>query len=272
MQPDCDYSVRPLKTLAEFEQIGLLQQKALGIPEDAIFPPKLIYVAEENGGAAIGAFDPEGEMVGFVFNFTGSRYGELIEWSYLLGITPEARGHGLRRRLKLAQREAILNKGGRTLCWTIDPLDQETAAFSFHDLKAGCDEYVNDFPDPVSSRLKSPVLEDRLVARWDLLSDDVNRIAEAPPPPATIPFQACVVPPHTLSVDAIPTSFRILGNAVALPVPAGMMQGDSPFEPAWRAFLSRAIPVVLAEGFRISDFVLAHENSPGFGWYLLSRG
>ena len=272
MCADEQYLVRELKTLGEFEQIGRLQQTVLGIPEDAIFPPKLIYVADENGGAAIGAFDPGGKMVGFVFNFTGSRYGRLIEWSYLLGIAPEARGHGLRRKLKLTQRETVLRKGGRTLCWTIDPLDTVTSAFSFHDLKAVCDEFVVDFPDPVSSRMKNPVIEDRLVARWELISNEVVRIAEEPPPPTPLPVQACVAPPESLSVDTVPTGFRIVGNTVALPSPLGLMETDSAFAPAWRSFLSRAIPIVLAEGFRITDFVPGCEESPGFGWYLLSRG
>ena len=53
MCQEFEYTVRVLESLAEFEEIGRLQQAALGIPEDAIFPPKLIYVANENGGAAV---------------------------------------------------------------------------------------------------------------------------------------------------------------------------------------------------------------------------
>jgi len=193
MRPNAqDYEIRLLASLDEFEAIGRLQIEHLRIPPEDAFPPKLIMVAHENGGTAVGAFDPDGGLVGFAINFPGNRYGRLIEWSYILGVAPQARGCDLELRLKLAQRQAVLDAGGDILCWAVNPLDAKAARLSFHELGAVCREYAPSFPDLPKNEHTRPDVAGRLIALWQLESERTIACLGSPPPEQVFPLEACL--------------------------------------------------------------------------------
>jgi predicted GNAT superfamily acetyltransferase len=65
-------------------------------------PASLLRVVTSIGGLAIGAFDPDGTLVGFVFSLAGIRDGEPIHWSHMLGVRESVRGSGVGRALRAA--------------------------------------------------------------------------------------------------------------------------------------------------------------------------
>jgi predicted GNAT superfamily acetyltransferase len=268
-------SIRTMTTLEDFEEIGRLQRQALGFSDDDIYPPKLITVAHENGGSAVGAYNSKGELVGFAFNFPGSRYGLIIEWSYLLRVVPAYRGRGLRKRLKLAQREAVLAKEVETICWGFDPVDVARARLSFHDLGAVCSEYVTDFPDPLNDFRRAAIMDDILVAVWNLNDQRVLSRIDGDPPEPGIPPEVCLIKPDKLGRLPAPGALEA-GNGrpmLALPIPADfdrLEANDSESAEAWKVFVRAALKGWLKREYSIEEFAAQHET-PGWFWYILRR-
>lgn len=274
IQPQ-EIEVRILTEITEFEEIGRLQLEALGMDEDDIFPPKLITIAHENGGAVVGAFDPGGNLVGFAFNFPGSRHGKLIEWSYLSRIVPGLQDQGLRKRLKLAQRQAVLEKGIDTICWAFDPLDASRARLSFHVLGAVCREYAVDFPDPLNDFRRTSISDDNLIVEWHLNAERVlQRTGASPLEPAVAP-DAYLIEPSELREESPPSSVREIAKdmrEVAVPVPAdcAALEGSDPKAAEdWQNLVRTVLmKFLLRESFQIED-VLIVADFPRWFWYIL---
>ena len=62
--------------------------------EDVVPPPVLI-VSVKRGGILLGAFDDGGAMQGFVYSIPALKDGRPMQWSHMLGVTPDARDAGL---------------------------------------------------------------------------------------------------------------------------------------------------------------------------------
>lgn len=268
-------TVRVLTQIDEFEEIGRLQHEALGMDENDIFPPKLITIAHENGGVVVGAFDPEGNLVGFAFNFPGSRYGKIIEWSYLSRIVPELQDQGLRKRLKLAQRQAVLDKDIETICWAFDPLDASRARLSFHILGAICREYATDFPDPLNDYRCTTIKDDNLIVEWNLNEKRVLQLSGADPREPELPLAAFLIKPSELRQSLPPSGVPgITGglHEVAVPVPADCATlefNDPKAAEAWRKLVRSVLMDLLSDGhFQIED-VLFLAGFPRWFWYIL---
>jgi predicted GNAT superfamily acetyltransferase len=269
-------TVRTLNSSREFEEIGRLQRQAFGFSDYDAFPTKLITVAHENGGSAVGAFNEEGHLVGFAVNFPGSRYGRIIEWSYLIRVLPAYRGLGLRKRLKLAQREAVLAKGVDMICWGFDPLDTSRARLSFHDLGAVCSEYVADFPDPLNDLRRTAIVDDVLVAVWKLNDERVLARIEADTPEQALQPDAYIIDPSQLNHYQPSAELPVVANrgpVLAIPVPADFeaLERDS-FSSAesWRQYVRGMLKACLAEGYTIVD-IARDPAAPGWSWYVLTR-
>lgn len=165
-------TVRPLRDLHEYRQCLTLQELTWG--EDFVekVPPLLMKVVHRNGGLVAGALDQEGDLLGFVFGIAGRQDGRSWHWSHMLAVRPEARGHGLGRRLKLFQREFLLEHDLDLAKWTYDPLVARNAHLNFNRLGVEADEYVvNMYGEETGSRLHQGLGTDRFVVRWDLMSE-----------------------------------------------------------------------------------------------------
>ena len=116
--------------------------------------PRLQFVvAAKTGGILIGAEDESGRLVGCVFSVPGLRHGRVVQWSHLLGVTPEARGRALGLRLKLAQRERALARGIDLIEWTCDPLLAGNARLNVRRLGCVVEAYLDDVYGPSTSPL-----------------------------------------------------------------------------------------------------------------------
>ncbi len=155
--------IRPLHSNAECEAAAALQREVWGQGYVDVVPATLLHVVEYVGGLAAGAFDRDGEMLGFVFGINGVRDGEIVHWSHMLGVCERARNLGLGRRLKEYQRERLRALGATRIFWSFDPLMSKNAYFNLNRLGAEVVEYVPDMYGTTSSPLHLGMPTDRLI-------------------------------------------------------------------------------------------------------------
>src|SRR5215212_4614342 len=111
--------IRPITTFEECRTVAALERLVWGYPDaEDVVPPPVLIVSIKRGGILLGGFDETGEMKGFVYSMPALKDGRSTQWSYMLGVAPDARGAGLGMKLKLAQREHALRMGIEVIEWT----------------------------------------------------------------------------------------------------------------------------------------------------------
>lgn len=173
--PDDDVTLRPLSDREEFEACEALQRHTWGQDFDGCVPALLLELQQKTGGLVGGAFE-EGELLGFVFGFAALEDGIPYHWSHMLAVRDDRRGEGIGRRLKLFQRERLLDRGIEVVCWSFDPMVARNAHLNLNGLGAEVLAYVPDMYGDTESPLHGDLDTDRLVAYWELGS---NRVEEA---------------------------------------------------------------------------------------------
>ncbi|WP_105035395.1 GNAT family N-acetyltransferase [Cryobacterium aureum] len=170
----------PLDTLRLQEQAAALYRLvfAYSAPSHAI-SPRLLRGLLANGGSAHGALDATGQLVGFCYGYTGLDHGTIYHYSQATAIAPSAQGHGLGRRLKLAQATAARATGATTMRWAFDPALARNAHFNLTTL-AACGRwfYPDYYGEPES---------DRMIVEWQIDDD-----------PAALPAARSVARAHQL--------------------------------------------------------------------------
>ena len=154
----------PLDTLRLQEQAATLYRSvfAYSAPSHAI-SPRLLRGLLDNGGSAHGALDATGQLVGFCYGYTGLDQGTIYHYSQATAIAPSAQGHGLGRRLKLAQATAARATGATTMRWAFDPALARNAHFNLTTLAArGRWFYPDYYGEPES---------DRMIVEWQIDND-----------------------------------------------------------------------------------------------------
>lgn len=270
-------TIRPFGDLDEYRACVGLQEDIWGAGFSERVAPAILKVSRILGGVASGAWDSRGHLVGFVFGMTGPRKGVLVHWSDMLAVRPEARGAGLGRRLKLHQRELVLEGGVRLMHWTFDPLRARNAHLNFARLGITAPEYVEDMYGQTDSPLHRGIGTDRFVARWEMDSTRVeDRLAgrgRAPTPAevADAPFALARTPggdadrprPGDPALDLEEPRIR-----VALPPDIGvLMDADLALALAWRQATRAALSRYIGAGWTALEFV-RNEPTP---FYLLAR-
>lgn len=173
--------VRPLRDHAEYRATLALQQHIWGFSHSDCLPPRLVTVAVEIGGLALGAFSHE-QMIGFSVAFPGlsrpAGTGQQQNYwhSHMTGILPEWQGHGIGKRIKLRQREEALRANIDYIEWTFDPLEIRNAYFNIERLGIIARRFLPNQYGITSSRLHGGLPTDRLVAEWCLASKRVRSV------------------------------------------------------------------------------------------------
>jgi len=172
------YSCRELSVYPEFREASALYARVFAYSEsEYALNSNLLSALARNGGSAVGAFAPDGRLIGFAYGFAGCDAHEVnYHYSQAAAVDPEHQGRGVGQALKLAQREVALRWGQRTMRWTFDPLLSRNAHFNLSSLGAVGIAFVQDYyarPDT-----------DRLVVSWDLSvpagQRDGSDLGEAP--------------------------------------------------------------------------------------------
>lgn len=173
-----EIQIRPLHSLAEFDECVRLQQLTWG--RDIVVPTAIFVVGEHTGGLSHGAFEG-GRMAGFTMALAGYRDGQAFLHSHMAAVLPEYQNRGIGRRLKLAQRDDALAKGIRLIEWTFDPLELKNAYFNFNRLGIVARRYLPNCYGITDSPVHGGLPTDRLVAEWWIDSPRVRALlAEGP--------------------------------------------------------------------------------------------
>jgi predicted GNAT superfamily acetyltransferase len=161
-----------------------------------LVPLHSYVVIRGSGGFTLGAFTPEGEMIGFSLALMARRDGRTCYYSYLLAVIPGYQSQSVGRQLKFAQRDWALSRGIDLMVWTFDPLQALNAHFNINRLGAIARTYeMNYYGAAGSSHLHRGLDTDRFLAEWWLSSGRVaDRVVpseiEYPLPVATVDIPA----------------------------------------------------------------------------------
>jgi predicted GNAT superfamily acetyltransferase len=198
-------TLRQLSSHDEYHACFELQLATWGRDFEEGVPPSVLKISQRVGGIAAGAFTPGGRLLGFVFGLTGVRppgspraaapalpapsagqacgpaasLPELLHWSHMLAVAPDARDLGLGTRLKLYQRELLLPLGVAVVEWTYDPLEARNAHLNLNRLGAEVAEYVEEmYKGEMGSELARGIGTDRFVVSWRIAGERVRAALE----------------------------------------------------------------------------------------------
>ncbi|MEP7008865.1 MAG: hypothetical protein ABJC13_00935 [Acidobacteriota bacterium] len=256
--------LRSLDTPEDFHACVELQRATWGLHFSDLVPASLLKVSQKVGGLAIGAFDPSGAMLGFLFGLSGVVGGRPAHWSHMLAVVPAARDRGLGVRLKRHQREVLLEQGVEVVRWTFDPLEARNAHLNLDRLGAGVESYVEEmYAGEEGSDLAEGIGTDRFIVRWDLAS---KRAEEAlagrlPKDPERYADSAVVSPENGMD-DPLPEALH-----VRIEVPRSIQDlkaANLDRAAAFRTSTRRAFEHYLAVGYR-ADTLLAEGDRRFYG-------
>lgn len=262
MAADHPYLLRHFSTLADYDACMALQDETWGHAFAERVPGAILRVAQKVGGVAAGAFDDSGRLMGFAFGMTGPMHGQLVHWSDMLAVRPDARGTGVAAALKHFQREAVQQVGAQLMLWTADPLVARNAHFNINHLGARPAEYVeNMYGSNTGSVLHGAMPTDRGVYHWqlDTAATFTKRSGLAATGddqlPAAIAFESDGRPIAVTTGDAPHVRIHI-------PVDLTAVQATSAdLALAWRIAVRAAFVTRFARGYTVTRFVRGHDGT-----------
>lgn len=236
-----------------------LQERTWGTGFTERVPAAMLLVAQKLGGVCAGAFDADGRMLGFVFGVTGLMHGEVVHWSDMLAVHPDAQGQHLGERLKEYQRTQCRQMGIATIYWTYDPLVARNAHLNLTRMGARATEYVEAmYGEGTNSPLQGDMPTDRFVVAWAV---DPTRAAA---PLAGIPTDAVTVVGPDGAERALADAPRVVVRAPR--DISALAASDLAAARRWRFSTRRAFAHYTARGYRVLGFVADADG----GSYLLS--
>jgi predicted GNAT superfamily acetyltransferase len=277
--------IRRVETQAEYEECVRIQDETWGAGFSERVPSAILKVSQYLGGVTAAAFDgaaADARILGFVFGMTGIRDGQLVHWSDMLAVRPEARDHGIGRRLKLYQRSLVAELGVTQILWTFDPLVSRNAHLNLNALGARVTDYVPDmYGADTGSALHQGIGTDRFVVAWEVRGD-VSGAAEPALSHRAKGQRGGGAGSGDGRGEAEPAlSHRAKGQRgsgavrtgaeVLVEIPQDIQQlivADPAAALRWRESTRPAFLRLLADGYRVAGF----ERSPAGGFYRLTRG
>jgi predicted GNAT superfamily acetyltransferase len=187
------YTIRPCQKLEELAAIVKVQREIWGYAEHELYPLRLFVTLKRIGGEVLGAFTPQGSLVGFVASLPAWHGVHRYYHSLSLGVLRAYENRGLGRALKMAQRRAALRAGIDLIEWSFDPLRAKNAYLNIVRLGAIARRYQPDYYGQVESRLQRGLPSDRLIVEWRLRSARVKRAMAGKPPRRSQEKPAAVV-------------------------------------------------------------------------------
>ncbi len=266
--PDDGIVLRVLGSTEDLEACVELQRATWGRHFSDLVPASLLKVSQKVGGLALGAFDPAGALLGFLFGLAGFVAGRPAHWSHMLAVVPVARDRRLGLRLKRAQRELLLAQGVEVVRWTFDPLEARNARLNLDLLGVGIESYVEEmYEGELGSDLAEGIGTDRFIVRWDLASERAaealaGRLPHHPERYAGTP----IVSPDDEADAPLPAS-----SALRIEIPRSIQDLkaiDLDRAAAFRASSRRAFLHYLARGYRVDTLLAEGERR----FYGLVRG
>ena len=260
---------RHLRGLDELAACVRLQRETWGEEFTECVPVSILQVTQKIGGMLGGAWD-DGSLVGFVYSLIGFQEGEPAHWSHMLAVHPAARGRGLGRRLKLFQRDELLERGVKRVFWTFDPMVARNAHLNINRLGASVVGFV---PNMYGESTGSPLHDgptDRFILRWELDSQRVRWAVEreVPQEPSEAFHEAPAIrPPERGPIAPDPDLPET--DAVRIEIPCELSETTREALPEWRDLVRHAFLTYLRRGYAVQSF--HRESSPARCAYFLRR-
>lgn len=174
--------IKKIKDIEDFKKIPDIQKSAWGFTDFDIEPHHLMTRVQKYGGLVLGLYS-KGELAGYTYAIIGKREGKYFIYSHMTAVRKKYQYRGFGFLLKKAQREEVLKMGYETIRWNFDPLESMNAFFNIHRLGIISAEYERDIYGTGESGLHKGLPTDRLIATWDLNSDQViNKMKQKDPP------------------------------------------------------------------------------------------
>jgi predicted GNAT superfamily acetyltransferase len=276
MQDARPFAIRSLKTYDEFLQVHRVQQTIWGFgqPGVGLYPP-FLFTASKNGGVVLGAFDPEGQMLGYIFSFLGREPGGPLKLcSQTMGVLAEWRSQGVATALKWAQRERALEAGLSLITWTFDPLESANARLNMHKLGAVSRRYWRNIYGEHFGALNEGLPTDRLLVEWWIGGP---RVTEKAMTEAKVEAKEAV-PVFQVDGTGLTRQVRRFDASLdaprlALEVPASIQElkrGDMSLAVDWRLRVREAFETYFDRGYIVTDFVTGGEGETRRSAYILS--
>ncbi len=264
-------TIRDVHGADELRACQELQRRAWGITEDGyVLPVAIMAGAQKVGGLILGAFDANGQLVGFAFGFLGRLKGSLILYSQLTGVHPAHQRAGVGRLLKFEQRQRARDMGLDAVVWAFDPLQASNAAFNLGVLGATCRTYEVDLYGSRSDALNLGLATDRLLTEWSTRTEPDGRVDPWPDGVdliETVPFhdRGFFKPGQ---IREIPPDAEHLH--VEIPSSIADIKGYAPPTAAqeWQQAVRDVLPAAFDAGFVAVGFSRADPKRPR---YLLER-
>lgn len=243
---------RFLSSLPDYEACIELQRVTWGRDFSDVVPLSILKIVQKAGGIAAGAFSPEGRMLGFVLGLAGVKAGKVFHWSHMLAVDPAARDLGLGTRLKLYQRQVLLEEKVEEVQWTYDPLEARNANLNFNHLGVGIADYVEDmYEGEMWSDLAKGIGTDRFIVSWKIASERVLRALAGLRPDSSRFREAPVANPGA-ELGELPDAPLV---RVEIPQSIQDVKTERPDEAsAWRLSTRRAFEHYLGRGYRVEAF------------------
>jgi predicted GNAT superfamily acetyltransferase len=267
-------AVRAARGREDYDACVGLQRKVWGL-SDLEITSAIQLIATVHAGGLLLLAEAAGEgIVGFSYGFAAWSDGAAHLHSDMLAVLPTWRGRGVGVRLKWAQREAVLARGLGLVTWTFDPMRAKNARLNLRHLGAIAREFLPDLYGRTSSALHHGLATDRLLARWELRSPRVRRLA-AGKSANSLPAQAVRLNDVRLQ-GGLPVSsdprLELDARRLLLHVPSdwdAVCRADLALAREWQGIVRRSFEAVFARGYAAVD-VATGPRSPGVA-YVLER-
>lgn len=171
--------VRILEGVAEQDFARVIFDEVWPTDEGTQITANLLQAMAHNGTYVSGVF-VEGEIVGAAFAFPGvDEDGHLHLHSHMAAVKENFRDRSIGSTLKWHQRAWALEHGYEVITWTFDPLVKRNARLNLVKLGVQVFEYFPNFYGDLPDALNAGDPTDRIIARWDLLSDSTLAAASS---------------------------------------------------------------------------------------------
>ena len=276
--------IRDLESFDDLKQVEAVEREVWGLSDQDVTPLTLAVATREAGSIWLGAFDGR-KLVGFAFGFLGHEHGHPIVHSHMLAVLKPYQNSDLGYRLKLAQRERVLELrldglSIREVTWTFDPLQSKNAHLNFAKLGVISDTYKVDFYGPQTSSVLHRNSTDRLWVRWPVASRRVrDRLQGKDNRSEMLDTLRALAPLVQFHGDGKPVrgdlAVAVERQRIAIEIPGdigAVEQKDPPLAATWRLDTRWAFTEALRAGFFVAEFCRSVRGQQGPGVYLLEKG
>ncbi|MHC4605469.1 MAG: hypothetical protein ACYTAF_00860 [Planctomycetota bacterium] len=262
--------IRPLRTAKELVEAENLQRSIWRFPEREIIPLNELAALRKHGAFVFGGFE-KGRMVSFCYGQPAFRDGKVYHYSRILGVKPAYQGRGIARRMKLRQRDHVLDQGLDLVRWTFDPLQGPNASLNIAKLGCVVREYAADIYPGSGSRFNRGIGSDRFVTEWWVRSRHVRGVLSGK-------GKRCPPGEHEPAVETRvnrPVARKVKGKHVSVEIPDDiekLKRRDPRLARRWRNATRGAFTELFGRGYVVHGFVRPTLEGIRRGVYLLEKG